>query len=462
MARPSKISSRDIAVHLMARGPVSASDMAASLRVNRSTITRTLADLGNQVTSLGATRRTRYALRRKIRNLSPEWPVYRIDPSGQAHLWSILTVFHGAWHLSWPAQAPAWTPLISDPDGLCQGFPFFLSDIRPQGFLGRAIARRLSTSHLLPDNPTHWSDDDTLLFLATAGTDLPGDLVIGDDCLRQALDLLVNPSQTNLVSPGQEAQAYPGIAALAGTNPPPGSSAGGEQPKFTAILQTPEHRQLLVKFSPPLSQQIGRRWADLLVMEFHALTVLSEIALTAPGHRIIDADDRRYLEAPRFDRTPLGGRQGIVSLNALHAATIDSPFRNWIESAGYLRQASLIEDATIQHIQCLHAFGELIGNTDMHAGNLAFRFTDQLPFQLAPAYDMLPMFWAPGPQGELINRPFQPTPPIPSQINAWRQMLSPAREFWSRCLNDERLSPDALIKAREADTTLAHLAARFG
>jgi hypothetical protein len=72
------------------------------------------------------------------------------------------------------------------------------------------------------------------------------------------------------------------------------------------------------------------------------------------------------------------------------------------------------------------------------------------------------MFWAPGPQGELIDRPFQPTPPIPSQINAWRQMLNPARQFWSRCLNDNRLSPEALIKAREADTTLAHLAARFG
>jgi hypothetical protein len=462
MARPSKIHSRDIAVHLMARGPASASDMAASLRVNRSTITRTLTDLGPQVTSLGATRSTRYALRRQIRNLSPEWPIYRIDPGGHAHLWSILTVFHGAWHLQWPTQAPAWAPLISDPDGLCQGFPFFLSDVRPQGFLGRAIARRLSTSHFLPDNPTHWSDDDTLVFLATAGADLPGDLVIGDDCLRQALDLLVNPSPINLVQPGQEPLAYPGIAALAGTNPPPGSSAGGEQPKFTAILQTPERRQLLVKFSPPLSQQTGRRWADLLLMEHHALTVLAEIGLTTPGHRIIDAEDRRFLEAPRFDRTPQGGRHGIVSLNALHAATIDDPARSWSESLSLLRRAHIVDDASVHQALCLQSFGELIGNTDMHPGNLSFRLSDQLPFQLAPAYDMLPMFWAPGPQGELIDRPFQPTPPIPSQINAWRQMLNPARQFWSRCLNDNRLSQDTVIKCLDACQTLDQLAARHG
>jgi hypothetical protein len=75
---------------------------------------------------------------------------------------------------------------------------------------------------------------------------------------------------------------------------------------------------------------------------------------------------------------------------------------------------------------------------------------------------MLPMFWAPGPQGELIDRPFQPTPPIPSQINAWRQMLNPARQFWSRCLNANRLSQDTVIKCLDACQTLDQLAARHG
>ena len=48
----------------MMLGPVSAVDMAARLRVNRTTIVRGLADMGDEVVSMGATRRTRYALRR--------------------------------------------------------------------------------------------------------------------------------------------------------------------------------------------------------------------------------------------------------------------------------------------------------------------------------------------------------------------------------------------------------------
>lgn len=446
----------------MAHGPSTASDLAAFLRVDRSTITRTLVDLAPHVARLGATRRTRYALRRNLRDLAPEWPLYRIDTQGEAHHWATLTIFHGAWHLQWLGQPPSWAHHITDPDGLCQGFPFFLSDIRPQGFLGRAVARQLSRSHLLPDDPRQWSDDDTFLFLATTGTDLPGDLVVGDACLPQRLSHSTAPSPMSNVAPGDEPNRYPELAARAAIDPPPGSSAGGEQPKFTATLQCPEPRHVLVKFSPPLSQQVGRRWADLLVMEYHALTLLAELGFTEPGHRLIDAGDRRFLEAPRFDRTPQGGRLGVVSLDALLSATIDSPFRSWIESATDLQRASLIDGTTVHRIRCLQTFGELIGNTDMHSGNLAFRLTDPLPFQIAPAYDMLPMFWASSPQGELIDRPFQPQPPTPTSSEAWQQMLTPAREFWTRCQNDTLLSQEAVIKCRDACQTLDQLAARHG
>jgi hypothetical protein len=51
-----------------------------------------------------------------------------------------------------------------------------------------------------------------------------------------------------------------------------------------------------------------------------------------------------------------------------------------------------------------------MGKTDRHSGSLAFYLNGYLPFQIAPAYDMLPMFWAPSPQGELIARLFQPQP----------------------------------------------------
>jgi len=49
----------------------------------------------------------------------------------------------------------------------------------------------------------------------------------------------------------------------------------------------------------------------------------------------------------------------------------------------------LIAPETLRSIRLRQVFGGLIGNTDMHFGNLAFWFDDALPFRLAPAYDML-------------------------------------------------------------------------
>ncbi len=461
MARPPKITARDLSIRLMANGPSSAADLAASLRVDRSTITRTLGDLGPHLVSLGATRRARYALRRNIRDLNSTWPVYRIDAAGQARHWGTLEILHRAWRMTWPGQPPAWADRFSDPEGIWEGFPFFLGDIRPQGFLGRAVARQLARSHLLPEDPRHWGDDETLIFLATAEPDLPGDLVVGDDCLRRALSLQLTPAPETLLTPDQAPARYPELATRAANDPPPGSSAGGEQPKFPAILETPERRHVLVKFSPPMDQQTGRRWADLLAMECHALAILAEAGLTAPGHRLLDAGGRRFLEAPRFDRTPQGGRRGIVSLEALHGSAIGGPPRDWTDRLLDLERAGLVDAAAVQTARCLQAFGELIGNTDMHAGNLSFHLTDALPFELAPAYDMLPMLWAPGPQGELMERAFAPQPPVPAAAEAWRQMLEPAREFWNRVAADERISRESTAAARTAGATLARLAGRY-
>lgn len=52
-----------------------------------------------------------------------------------------------------------------------------------------------------------------------------------------------------------------------------------------------------------------------------------------------------------------------------------------------------------------------IANTDVHTGNLSFRPQAQL--ELAPAYDMLPMLYAPLPNGEVPALTFEPPPPLP-------------------------------------------------
>ena len=81
--------------------------------------------------------------------------------------------------------------------------------------------------------------------------------------------------------------------------------------------------------------------------------------------------------------------------------------------------------------QGLWWFGSLIGNTDMHAGNLSFEPRQAgEPLGLAPGYDMLPMLHAPLAGGELSARPFEPPLPLPAQRAHWHAACDAALGFW--------------------------------
>ena len=80
---------RDIRAQLLrARDPVSATELASLLRVNRTTSVRALPELGDELLTMGATRSTRFLLRSIVRNLGNRWPIYRIDEAGQARQWA--------------------------------------------------------------------------------------------------------------------------------------------------------------------------------------------------------------------------------------------------------------------------------------------------------------------------------------------------------------------------------------
>jgi hypothetical protein len=54
---------------------------------------------------------------------------------------------------------------------------------------------------------------------------------------------------------------------------------------------------------------------------------------------------------------------------------------------------------------------------------------------------MLPMLRAPGPQGEIVNRPFAPGPPVPAQEDSWHEAADMAEDFWRRVAGDTRITP---------------------
>ncbi|MFZ6772125.1 hypothetical protein ACO0LB_05340 [Undibacterium sp. SXout7W] len=87
-------------------------------------------------------------------------------------------------------------------------------------------------------------------------------------------------------------------------------------------------------------------------------------------------------------------------------------------------------------IHLLEHFGRLIANTGMHDGNLAF-----LPgLSLAPAYDMLPMLYAPQRGVALVERKFTPALPVPRERTAWIRAAEAAVVFWQRAASDMRIS----------------------
>jgi hypothetical protein len=337
----------------------------------------------------------------------------------------------------------------------------FLADVRPQGYLGRAIARRITRLLGVPEDPRQWSDDHTLLYLQAAGEDLPGSLVIGEDCLLRALAPI---ESRQIVPEAERAGHYPRLASESMTSLP-GSSAGGEQPKFLTHVADNGNspRAVLVKFSPPLDETTGERWADLLACEALALRMLSEQGLARPGARLLDAGGRRFLEVPRSDRTPGGGRIGVVSLCALCPEADSHGIASaWPRSTAELERRGFIDAETRTDVARLHAFGQLIGNTDMHGGNLAFWLDDSLPFRLAPAHDMLPMLWSPGPQGEISSPDFAPAPPLPGNEENWRVAAGWAEAFWSLAAECRDLSAPFRQIARDAGETLRRLRDRMG
>jgi serine/threonine protein kinase HipA of HipAB toxin-antitoxin module len=192
-------------------------------------------------------------------------------------------------------------------------------------------------------------------------------------------------------------EVYPRLATEALAGGLPRSSAGGEQPKFTAIVAKSDGPEsVIVKFSPPLETPEGRRWADLLAAEAIAAEILRTAGFATAPSEWIDAGGRRFLEVARFDRTRNGGRIPFVSLLAHDAAFFGEMNTPWNDAAERLRSKGWLEAMDADRLVALWRFGRLIANTDMHYGNAALLLNDRPPLRLAPLYDMLPMAYRPG------------------------------------------------------------------
>ncbi len=407
--------------------------------IDRSTLARGFGVLGPQVVSRGAARRARYAMRRALRGSEAPLPLYRIDREGRGHEVGHLDLIYPAGSALAFAEPFPW-PLVGDMrDGWFDGLPYPLVDMRPQGFLGRNFAHRHALDLAVSENPEEWPDDDIAYVLATLGHDQPGDLMLGEVSYRRFLENR-RSREERFLTDMQTSSVYPELAAAALAQGVPGSSTGGEFPKFTAsrILDGMKV-DVIVKFSGADDSAAVRRWADLLVCENLALeTVSRELKVPAAQSAIRRYAARTFLEVVRFDRHGEFGRSAACTLGSLNAALVGSATASWPRIAQVLFEAGWLSADDVSRIALIWWFGRLIGNTDMHEGNLAFR----PGLALAPAYDMLPMMYAPLRGGELPDRRYAPALPLPAESNVWQQVAPAAVSYWHMCSEDTRISQD--------------------
>lgn len=399
---------------LLRQGPVSVRQLTDIMGISQPTVSRSMKALGDEVVRIGSGPSIHYVLRDAHRGFSSA-PVYRITEEGTVKpLGKLVPVYPDGF-------------VMEQTDNIClhsDGLPWWLFDMRPQGYLGRAYASRFSSELGLPPNPENWSDTDVIRALLAHGHDAVGNLLIGEQARNHFVEMPLPVAV-------DRATAYPSLALAVSAGDVPGSSAGGEQPKFCTYT---ERGHVIVKFTAPDDNPVSERWRDLLLAEHLALRVLG--VETA----VFDFGGQRFLEIPRFDRTGPLGRKGLFSLRALEAEFVGRARETWPVLVNELAKQGCVHPDAVASTARLWAFGTLIGNTDMHHGNLSFISSHGRPYDLAPAYDMLPMGFAPKSGGALVNtlRPVTLIDAVAGEI--WHEALELAERFYALASDCRRFS----------------------
>jgi hypothetical protein len=449
MPTPRALSSPQDLIDALGDEMLSAAELMARLGCSQATLSREIKKAGGSVLTLGKAQRTRYA-RMRPAGLSLPLPITQVDAQGNLQpLGQIYTVGR---------HTGSRTALEGDRGVvLFEVLPWFVSDMRPQGYLGRQFPQRLQeaapladtqlsagSAPQLPPSINDWGDDHVLRALHWAGHDEPGNLIVG----RRALDVHLGKAQPQAVPLAGKLARYAALAEESLNADGSMSSAAGEQPKFTQYVQAQGSTSggavhVIVKFSPADSGEAAQRWRDLLRSEAHALNVLAarsqQTGVQAAQAAVLQDANRVYLEVQRFDRVGQRGRLGVISLGAADDHFVGQR-RSWIHTAQQLALQRLLSAKDVQRIALLQAFGLLIHNNDMHLGNIAL-FHDgpnTRTFRLAPVYDMLPMRLRPVGQ-ELREISLESVRMQADLLEVWPQAQVLAKEFFQRIQADDEI-----------------------
>jgi len=411
------------------RDAATSKELQVATGLNQSAVSRQLRAMGKAIIRLPHGRSPRYALTCNAFGGDDRLPLYMVDAHGNNTAIAYLRpLAHGGFFVEPQIGMPALL-LGENGDGVYDDLPYFLDDLRPQGFLGRQIAAELaSQSDDFPPDPRHWSANHVGQYLISNGDDLPGNFKFGQ---QAHLRIRHRPAVTTEVD-------YPALADSVMSGTIPGSSAGGEQPKFTTF-SSDLSSHVIVKFSPRGDGAVAQRWRDILITEYHATEAIHAQGFPAAETQLIERDGRLFLESQRFDRSGEYGRMPMLSLQS-----IDAEFcglgSNWPQVMDALLNRKLISWQHAYDAKFLWCFGRLINNTDMHLGNLSLAMEGGV-FRILPAYDMCSMGFAPK-SGEVQPYKFIADFDGENMINSFPATIKMAHDFWLRVVADERVSDE--------------------
>lgn len=416
----------------LGRGPATSKEIQAVTGLSQTVVARQLRNMGNGVIKLPSGRSPRYAITRNAFGGDDKLPLVMVDAYGNTVLAGyIRPLAHGGFFVESETGMPS-VLLGENGDGVYDDLPYFLSDLSPRGFLGRQIATELaSRSDDFPVDPRYWNTNHIGRYLISNSDDLPGNLKFG----QQALFRVRRRSVISTV------ENYPELADSVMSGVIPGSSAGGEQPKFTAFCGD-RSIHVIVKFSPKGNDVVAWRWRDILISEYHATKAIYAQNFPVAETRLVESEGRLFLESQRFDRRGEYGRMSMLSLQ-----TVDAEFTglgsDWPQVMNALLSKKRVSWQHVYDATFLWGFGRLINNTDMHLGNLSLGIEGDV-FRLLPVYDMCSMGFAPKSGGEMM--PYGFVPPDISDFNFDETGVLGAKErahdFWERVARDERISDE--------------------
>jgi len=408
-------------------GPQSRAELQRALGVSQPTLSRLLKEQNERVVAVAQSGSPRYALK-----TSESWPIFEVDNAGKVQELGELIALE---------QHHFVMENMLFPD-----LPYFLSDMRPSGFLGRLVPE-MHPELGLPRDLQTWNAKTTLKYLNSAGFNPPGNLLVGELAVQRFL----RSEKEQICIPRSQYSAMVKDVLSVGV---PGSSAAGEQPKFLATNDEGVH--LLVKFSPPDQESVGERMSDILFCEHIAMTLLRQSGIAAAKTHVFRSTERTFLEVERFDRVGAKGRRGVLSLGTLVGEFIGEA-ASWSDASDKLVAQKKLLPAWRQRIRVLEIFGLLIANSDMHLYHLSF-LSEHATFvvDLAPVYDMCPMSYAPR-ANQVV--PVQFTPPVRRKIDqqAWEIALPLAVRFWKEVADDPNISAHFRMIAKENSEMLADL-----